>query len=44
MTDLARLAKRLCVAHDPLSLFGHPEVIPERDIRFEFEQDEIALA
>ena len=43
MTDLARLAKRLCVAHDPLSLFGHPEV-PERDIRFEFEQDEIALA
>jgi hypothetical protein len=27
--------------HSPF--FRHPEVIPERDIRFEFERDEIAL-
>src|SRR6266849_1314452 len=26
------------------AFFGHPEVIPARDIRFEFERDEIALA
>jgi hypothetical protein len=36
--------KRLCVRTTDSAFFGHPEVIPERDIRFEFERDEIALA